>query len=269
GGGPRDAPLRPRLAPLPEDGPRPLLRGADPPGSRRAVARGRGGPGRPRAAPRLSPRTGRAPRASPFGLAVAAPPAYEGRTFVHVGSRRSADHRTHGGPRKWLNRSHNGSRPIVPAQVQLAALYAASARNRERERTMSKKLFVGGLSWGTDDRGLLAAFERFGEVLEATVITDRETGRSRGFGFVTMADDQAAEEAMSKMNGASLDGRTLNVNEAQERSRSGGGGGGGGGRGGFGGGGGGFGGGGGGGGRRGGGSSGGGGYGGGGGGGRW
>lgn len=102
---------------------------------------------------------------------------------------------------------------------------------------MSKKLFVGGLSWNTDDRGLLAAFERFGEVIEATVITDRETGRSRGFGFVTLADERAAAEAMEQMNGAVLDGRTLNVNEAQDRGRGGGGGGGGGGRGGRGGGG--------------------------------
>jgi heterogeneous nuclear ribonucleoprotein A1/A3 len=110
----------------------------------------------------------------------------------------------------------------------------------EREN-MSKKLFVGGLSWNTDDRGLHAAFERFGEVLEATVITDRETGRSRGFGFVTLADAAAAADAIAQMNGATLDGRTLNVNEAQERSGGGrggrGGGGGGGGRGGFGGGG--------------------------------
>jgi RNA recognition motif-containing protein len=105
---------------------------------------------------------------------------------------------------------------------------------------MSKKLFVGGLSWNTDDRGLHAAFERFGEVLEATVITDRETGRSRGFGFVTLADAAAAADAMEQMNGAILDGRTLNVNEAQERSGGGGRGGrggGGGGRGGYGGGG--------------------------------
>jgi len=96
---------------------------------------------------------------------------------------------------------------------------------------MSKKLFVGGLAWATDDDGLLRAFEQFGEVIEAKVITDRETGRSRGFGFVTFADDSAGSTAMEQMNGAQLDGRTLNVNEAQDR-RGGGGGGGGGGRGG-------------------------------------
>ena len=102
---------------------------------------------------------------------------------------------------------------------------------------MSKKLFVGGLSWDTTDASLLAAFSEFGEVTEAKVITDRETGRSRGFGFVTFTDDSAGSEAIAKMDGQSLDGRSVRVNEAQERSRGGGGGGGGGGRGGGGGGG--------------------------------
>ena len=98
---------------------------------------------------------------------------------------------------------------------------------------MSKKLFVGSLAWATDDAGLRAAFEKFGEVQEAVVINDRDTGRSRGFGFVTFADDSAAEKAIEGMSGAELDGRTLEVNEARERApRSGGGGGGGGGRGG-------------------------------------
>ncbi|MEZ4469107.1 MAG: RNA-binding protein [bacterium] len=93
---------------------------------------------------------------------------------------------------------------------------------------MSKKLFVGGLAWGTDDDGLRDAFERFGEVSDAKVITDRETGRSRGFGFVTFENANDADSAMQAMNGAQLDGRTLNVNEAAERApRPGGGGGGG------------------------------------------
>ena len=58
---------------------------------------------------------------------------------------------------------------------------------------MSKKLFVGSLSWNIDDRGLREAFAPHGEITEATVITDRDSGRSRGFGFVTFADDEAAE----------------------------------------------------------------------------
>ena len=89
---------------------------------------------------------------------------------------------------------------------------------------MSKKLFVGGLSWDTNDDSLHAAFASFGEVTEAKVITDRETGRSRGFGFVTFTDASAGDEAISKMDGTSLDGRSIRVNEAQQRSGGGGGG---------------------------------------------
>jgi cold-inducible RNA-binding protein len=109
---------------------------------------------------------------------------------------------------------------------------------------MGNKLFVGGLSWGTTDEGLRSAFEAYGDVTDAKVIMDRETGRSRGFGFVTFAESGDAAQAMSAMDGTDLDGRTIRVNEAQERSgggggggRRGGGGGGGGGRGGGGGGG--------------------------------
>lgn len=92
---------------------------------------------------------------------------------------------------------------------------------------MSNKLFVGGLSWDTNDESLRGAFGRFGEVLEAKVITDRETGRSRGFGFVTLANANEAEVAVREMDGVTLDGRSIRVNEAQERQGGGGGGGGG------------------------------------------
>jgi len=91
---------------------------------------------------------------------------------------------------------------------------------------MNKKLFVGGLSWDTTDQGLREAFARFGEISEAKVITDRETGRSRGFGFVTFEESSAAENAISEMDGTELDGKTIKVNEAQERNDRGGGGGG-------------------------------------------
>jgi RNA recognition motif-containing protein len=95
---------------------------------------------------------------------------------------------------------------------------------------MSKKLFVGSLSWNTDDRGLREAFAAHGEVSEAVVISDRDTGRSRGFGFVTFEDDDAADKAVAALNGTELDGRTIRVDVAQakERNRGGGGGGGGG-----------------------------------------
>ena len=82
---------------------------------------------------------------------------------------------------------------------------------------MAKKLFVGGLAWATDNSGLQAAFEKFGEVTEAKVITERDTGRSRGFGFVTFADDGDAVRAQEEMDGADLDGRSIRVNEANER----------------------------------------------------
>lgn len=90
---------------------------------------------------------------------------------------------------------------------------------------MGKKLFVGGLSWGTNDDGLREAFSRFGSISEARVIMDRETGRSRGFGFITFDDDQDAINAMNEMNGKELDGRSIKVNEAQEKPAGGGGGG--------------------------------------------
>jgi RNA recognition motif-containing protein len=92
---------------------------------------------------------------------------------------------------------------------------------------MSKKLFVGSLSWDTNDEGLRNAFSAHGEVSEAVVISDRDTGRSRGFGFVTFEDDEAADKAVAALNGTELDGRTIRVDVAQAKQRSGGGGGGG------------------------------------------
>ena len=95
---------------------------------------------------------------------------------------------------------------------------------------MESKLYVGGLAWGTDDQGLRAAFEQIGPVADAKVMTDRETGRSRGFGFVTFVDASNAQKAIQQMDGTQLDGRNIAVNMAKEREpRTGGGGGGGGG----------------------------------------
>jgi RNA recognition motif-containing protein len=88
---------------------------------------------------------------------------------------------------------------------------------------MAKKLFVGGLSWNTTEEALRKAFETFGTVTEAKTIVDRETGRSRGFGFVTFAESEAADAAVLKMNGGQLDGRTIRVNEANEPEPRGGG----------------------------------------------
>lgn len=93
------------------------------------------------------------------------------------------------------------------------------------KETMAKKLFVGNLSWNTRDEGLVEAFSTFGEVTDAKVIVDRGTGRSRGFGFVTFADDGAGDDAISAMDGKELDGRTIRVSVAHDRRREGGGGG--------------------------------------------
>ncbi|XP_057495944.1 glycine-rich RNA-binding protein-like [Actinidia eriantha] len=89
------------------------------------------------------------------------------------------------------------------------------------------RCFVGGLAWATDDRSLESAFSQFGDVVESKIINDRETGRSRGFGFVTFKDEKSMRDAIEGMNGQDLDGRNITVNEAQSRGGGGGGGGGG------------------------------------------
>jgi RNA recognition motif-containing protein len=94
---------------------------------------------------------------------------------------------------------------------------------------MSTKLFVGNLSFNTTQNSLQDAFSAHGTVVEVALMLDRETGRSRGFAFVTMDSPEAAQAAISAMSGAQLDGRALTVNEAkprEERPRGGGGGGG-------------------------------------------
>lgn len=78
-------------------------------------------------------------------------------------------------------------------------------------------LYVGNLSWGIDDDGLKNFFEQYGEVTSARVITDRETGRSRGFGFVEMPDD-AAKAAIEQGDGTDLDGRPIRISEARPRT---------------------------------------------------
>lgn len=82
------------------------------------------------------------------------------------------------------------------------------------------KIYVGNLSFGTGEEELRSAFSPYGTVGEATVITDRETGRSRGFGFVEIADDGGARAAIQALNGTELDGRNLTVNEAKPRNDS-------------------------------------------------
>ena len=83
------------------------------------------------------------------------------------------------------------------------------------------KIFCGSLSWGTDDNSLRQAFERFGEIEFCRVITDRETGRSRGFGFITFVNHESGQKAIDEMDGTELDGRTIRVNQARERENRG------------------------------------------------
>ncbi|MCA9519776.1 MAG: RNA-binding protein [Myxococcales bacterium] len=84
---------------------------------------------------------------------------------------------------------------------------------------MSNKLYVGGLSWDTNSSGLQAAFESYGEIEEATVVTDRDSGRSRGFGFVTFANSSHAQEAIA-LDGTQLDGREIKVSMAKAKKAS-------------------------------------------------
>src|SRR3989338_7416769 len=94
---------------------------------------------------------------------------------------------------------------------------------------MGKKLYVGNLPFSATDEILAQTFSAYGEVESAKIIVDRDSGRSKGFGFVEMASEDAAQEAINKLNGQSLDGRTMTVNEARPMApRRGGGGGGGG-----------------------------------------
>ncbi|MEK9775346.1 MAG: RNA-binding protein [Quisquiliibacterium sp.] len=89
---------------------------------------------------------------------------------------------------------------------------------------MPTKIYVGNLPWRATDAQLSELFGTHGEVVDARIITDRETGRSRGFGFVTRADAGAAQNAIQALNGHSLEGRGLVVNEAREQQGGGGGG---------------------------------------------
>ena len=81
------------------------------------------------------------------------------------------------------------------------------------------KLFVGNLSWSLSEDELHDTFSQYGQIEECRIITDRETGRSRGFGFVTFESADSAEEAMSALDGADLGGRPMKVNQAKERER--------------------------------------------------
>jgi cold-inducible RNA-binding protein len=116
------------------------------------------------------------------------------------------------------------TRPAKSAE--LLALSTAQCRGRR-----VKNIFVGNLSFNTNEDELRQIFEPFGQVDRVSIMTDRDTGRSRGFGFVEMASNEDGDKAITALNGSSVGGRTINVNEARPKTeRSGGVGGGGGGR---------------------------------------
>jgi cold-inducible RNA-binding protein len=82
---------------------------------------------------------------------------------------------------------------------------------------VSKKLFVGSLPWAINDEGLKQAFTPYGKVVSATVVMDRRSGRSKGFGFVEMENDSEAKAAIDALNGSELNGRNIVVNEAKPK----------------------------------------------------
>ncbi|KAJ0988914.1 hypothetical protein J5N97_007270 [Dioscorea zingiberensis] len=91
--------------------------------------------------------------------------------------------------------------------------------NATRGVSSSSRLFIGGLSFGTDDQTLKEAFSGFGNVIEARVITDRESGKSRGFGFVHFESNEDANQAKSSMDGQELNGRAIRVSYASDDRR--------------------------------------------------
>ncbi len=116
-------------------------------------------------------------------------------------------------------------RPDRPVR-ESGACRAHLETERGEEYELSKKLYVGNLPFTITEDELRTAFERHGTVASVNVITDRETGRARGFAFVEMEDASAADEAMRALDGSDLGGRSLRVNEAQDKRGGGGGGGG-------------------------------------------
>lgn len=109
-------------------------------------------------------------------------------------------------------------------EIQVAAMEASPELPVDEPREDARneipvRLFVGGLSWNTQESGLEKAFAAHGKVASAVIVTDRDTGRSRGFGFVTMLGRKNAMNAIRAMDGQELDGRTLKVSIATERNR--------------------------------------------------
>ncbi|KAL3506477.1 hypothetical protein ACH5RR_031859 [Cinchona calisaya] len=117
----------------------------------------------------------------------------------------------------FFNRVGSLLRQSLNNNALLAPLPMSSMFNSIRCMS-SSRLFVGGLPWGTDDSSLKEAFSGFGEVIDAKVITDRESGKSKGFGFISFSSRESASSALSAMDGQALQGRNIRVSYAEERS---------------------------------------------------
>ena len=120
------------------------------------------------------------------------------------------------------------SAPLRTSVKQLSVCWTLTGSRTERG-ALVKNIFVGNLSFNTSEDELRQLFETYGQVERVSILTDRDTGRSRGFGFVEMANNEEGEKAIAGLNGSQFGGRTINVNEARpkaERASSGGGGGG-------------------------------------------
>ena len=89
--------------------------------------------------------------------------------------------------------------------------------SRQKEEPLASKLYVGNLNYRTEQESLHSLFSQYGEVVSAQIVVDRETGRSRGFGFVEFADETAAETATRELDGKEFEGRNLKVSEARSR----------------------------------------------------
>src|SRR3990167_3090654 len=126
---------------------------------------------------------------------------------------------------------HSRVEGILRWPADLTAPHGRCGNFKEKKRM--KNLFVGNISFQTTESDLRSMFEPFGEITRIQLMTDRDTGRARGFGFVDMANDEEAAKAISALNGKEVGGRALNVNEARPKTERSGprGGGGGGGRG--------------------------------------
>ena len=113
--------------------------------------------------------------------------------------------------------------PVLPLAVR--SCRDSLLRKFQKEETL-KNIFVGNLSFGATEGSLRSLFEQYGTIDRVSIVTDRDTGQARGFGFVEMANDAEGDRAISELNGRELDGRAINVNEARPKADRGSGGGG-------------------------------------------